>query len=559
MRKISLVITLILIAQLFFGQNKLNSDNITYGKDYQGFSGTIKKYITVDNILLSVCFYRETIILQTFNKNTLKIIGSKDFNGFPKKVIVEDVLIFNNEVYLFYSTLIHDNSVFQEKLYRRKINIDSCSFEKSKLLMTVEGNVIGGLYGRENTDNFSFKTSIDKRKLLIQYQRKSKKKKIAEIGYKLFDKEFKLIWEKEMKMPYENWRMENIDFTLDNENNIYLASFIYRIKPGFDILAAYKTEMSERVTSGGKINYDLVIFKFGANSGSFTKSKITLDFGSHINSFKFFRIDYKQLIGAGYSSIIGKNSKFYQTSGAFKFNLLDRNKRIDIFSFPEAIVNQHLKQKKITSNISMKRRYKNEWKSPIENLVPVNLTIEKDGSFILIGEQQEHAISHAVFPTPIGIVHKTTEKMLFNDILISKFNDNGSLAWMKKLAKRQVTNFGVDFFGLDKKGLSFKMIEGKEDLYILYKDQLKNLKLPLTKKPARFNNDDYGMLMAYKINRITGEGGKALIIDVQRINGLSTLDFNLSGISQLRKDQFVFEGFYKNKDILGFLTLVNLK
>jgi hypothetical protein len=85
MRKISLVITLILIAQLFFGQNKLNSDNITYGKDYQGFSGTIKKYITVDNILLSVCFYRETIILQTFNKNTLKIIGSKDFNGFPKK------------------------------------------------------------------------------------------------------------------------------------------------------------------------------------------------------------------------------------------------------------------------------------------------------------------------------------------------------------------------------------------------------------------------------------------------------------------------------------------
>ena len=533
--------------------------NISYGDDYQGFSGTVKKHFTVDSVLLSICFYRKTIILQTFNQNTLNVIRSKDFNGFPKKVMVEDVLEFNNEVYLFYSTLIHNDTVFQEKLYRRKINIDSCSFGETKLLMAVDGNVNGGISGRENADNFSFRKSIDKKQLLVQYQREGKKKELVEMGYKVFNKEFKLVWEKEMKMPYENWKMENIDFTLDNESNIYLASNTY-IKAN---------EINRKATKTGVINYDLEVFKIGVTSGSFTKSKILLDSGYHINSFKFFQIGSDQLIAAGYSSIIGRNSKFNQTSGAFKFSLLDKESKIDTFSFSETIANQNLKKSEITLNVSNKRRYKKEWKSPIKNLIPKNLILEKDGSFILIGEQQEEAISHAVFPTPIGMVHKTTVKMLFNDILISKFNKNGSLDWMKKLAKRQDVVYGVDFFGLDKKSLSFKLVEGEKDLYILYLDQLKNLKLPLTKKPEKFNDDDYGMLTAYKINRKSGVGGKTLILDVNWINGLQTVDFNLEGISAFGKDQFVFEGYYNNGDmseshlrltnVLGFLTCVNLK
>lgn len=559
-------VSLLLLIQSLNGQNKSDKRNLSYGSEYQGFSEALKKYFTIDDVLLSVCLYRETIILQTFSKDSLNCIGAKDYRGFPKNVQVEDVLEFNNHVYLFYSTLVHTDSLFEEKLYMKEINVDSCRFEKTKLLMKVDGNVTA-ILSMQDYDNFDFSSSLDQDRFVVQYRRKKKKlKDPVELGYKVYNRDFELVWEKEIEMPYNAKQIQNIDFAIDANSNIYLASYIYR-----------KThEIQKKVTGTGAINYDLEIFKIGVTTGTYSKWEIALDSGYHINSFKIFPLTNDQLIGAGYSSVVGKNSKFNQTSGMFKFNLLDKERKIDMLPIPTAIVNQNLKKSEVALNTSLERRYGKYFKPILKDLVPENLILTKDGGMILIGEQNIPIERHYGTMLPVGGFAigygfmVASPHMLYNDVLVSKFNKDGSMSWIKKLAKRQETTNRIDFFGLQKRGLSFKLVEGENDLYILYMDQFKNLKLPSDKKPAELNDDgDHGFLTAYKINKSSGVSSKAAILDAQRIRGLKTNNFNISGINSFKKDQFLFEGYYDNEDmseahlrltnVLGFLTLVNLK
>lgn len=577
--KILFFLMLILNVNESTAQEKLPENNISYGSDYQGFSTDLKKYFTLDEVMISVNFYRENIILQTFNLDSLTLIQSNDFKGFPKNVQVEDVLKFNNRIYLFYSTLVDNDTVFEERLYMKEINVDSCSFEKTKLLMVTNGDVTAILSKHDYINNFDFSSTLDQDRFVVQYKKKSKKSKDPiELGYKVYDRDFNLVWEKEIEMPYSQYQLENIDFAIDALSNIYLASYVYRDKVsqllknvGRASVLTNNSEPSMRVTNKGEVNYDLEIFKIGIETGSFTKIKIELDSGYHINSFKFFPINNELLIGAGYSSVIGKNSKFNQTSGMFKFNLFDNERKIDMLPIPAEIVNQNLKKSKIALNTSSVRRYGKYFKPELKDLVPENLILDKDGGMILIGEQQIPVIKHYVAPLPGSfIVHTTSPHMLYNDVLISKFNADGSSAWVKKLAKRQETTNRIDYFGLHKRGLSFKLVEGENDLYILYMDQLKNLALLPTQNPVELNDDgDHGFLTAYKINRSSGASSKAAILDVQQIKGLKTHNFNISSINSFQKDKFLFEGYYDNKNkteevyrltnVLGFLTQINLK
>lgn len=324
-----------------------------------------------------------------------------------------------------------------------------------------------------------------------------------------------------------------------------------------------------KVTGRGEINYDIEIFKIGTTTGTYSKSKMELDSGYHINSFKFFPINNEQFIVAGYSSVIGKNSKYNQPSGIFKFNMLDSIQKIDTMSIPTAIVNQNLKPREVSLNKSLSRRYGKDWKPTIKYLSPVNLILDKDGGMILIGEQRIPITRNYVIPLPIPggalITSTLSSHMLYNDVLISRFNADGTNSWIKKLAKRQETTNSVDFFGLHKRGLSFKLIKGETDLYIFYVDQLKNLTLPSDKNPAELNDDgNHGFLTVHKINAITGKVNKAALFDVERIQELKTKGFNIFNITYSRKDEVVFEVYMeslKDKSILniGFLTHINLK
>jgi hypothetical protein len=101
-------------------------------------------------------------------------------------------------------------------------------------------------------------------------------------------------------------------------------------------------------------------------------------------------------------------------------------------------------------------------------------------------------------------------------------------------------------------------------------DQIKNLNLTFDKKPTELNDDgNHGFLTVCKINRNSGITSKAAILNVQKIKGLKTNNFNISGINYFKKDQFIFEGYYTNgvmskphlrlTNVFGFLTHVNLK
>jgi len=563
--KLNKTIILVLFLVLFQAV-KGQKTGISSGRNYQGFSTGFKKYFTLDDVMLVVNFYRENIILQTFSLDSLTLIKSKNFQGFPKNVQVEDVLKFNNRIYLFYSSLIDNDTIIEEKLYMKEINVDSCSFEKTKLLMTVKGNVTAILSKHDFVDNFDFSSTLDQDRFVVQYKKK-KKELIANvaIGYKVFDRDFNLVSEKEIEMPYSGLQIENVDFAIDSQHNIYLASYVYRNKKSRKNGDKYGPMF--KITASGAINYDIEIFKIGTTTGIYSKSKIELDSGYHINSFKFFPISNEQLIVAGYSSVVGRLSKFNEPSWIFKFNILDSIRKIDTLSIPTEIVHQNLKQSEVNFNNSMLRRYGSKWKPSIKKLIPEYLILDKDGGMILIGEQQTPIFRNYVIPLPIpgGAVFTSTisEHMLYNDVLISKFNADGTNAWIKKLAKRQETTNRVDFLGLRRRGLSFKLHEGDGEIYIFFVDQLKNLTLPSNKTPAELNDDgNHGYLMAHKINTTSGKINKAALFDVEKIQNKQTNKFNIFNSTSFGKYEVVFEVFTKpmtKGTETGSLTRVNLK
>lgn len=220
-----------MIFLLLFQAVKGQKTDISSGRNYQSFSTGFKKYFTINNVMLAVNFYRENIILQTFNLDSLTLVKSKNFKGFPKNVQVEDVLKFNNRIFLFYSTLVDNDTIIEEKLYMKEINVDSCSFEKTKLLMTTKGDVTAILSKHDFVDNFDFISTLNQDRFVVQYKkRKSDLKENVEIGYKVFDRDFNLVWEKEIEMPYNGHQIENIDFAIDSQYNIYLGSYIFRKK-----------------------------------------------------------------------------------------------------------------------------------------------------------------------------------------------------------------------------------------------------------------------------------------------------------------------------------------
>ena len=139
---------------------------------------------------------------------------------------------------------------------------------------------------------------------------------------------------------------------------------------------------------------------------------------------------------------------------------------------------------------SKKKELEEEGGIALSNLDPEIFYIHKDGSIVLIGEQ--YYITTSTYTDSNGST-RTTTTYHYNDVLITKINKDGSLAYMKKMAKRQINRLS-----------SFELIEGEADLYLVYRDNIKNLELDLVDVPAKGGR----FLTAYKINYETGETNK---------------------------------------------------
>src|SRR5690606_23291587 len=94
-----------------------------------------------------------------------------------------------------------------------------------------KGKVTGTSMGFSVQDKFPFLLSHDKKNILIKYRKKPEVKRDVNsydvIGLMSFDENLVKTSGNELKMPYTERRMDNLDYHLDNAGNLYLLTKVF--------------------------------------------------------------------------------------------------------------------------------------------------------------------------------------------------------------------------------------------------------------------------------------------------------------------------------------------
>ncbi|MGB0886659.1 MAG: hypothetical protein ACPGSL_00940 [Vicingaceae bacterium] len=543
MRKILLSIVLIIISQFLLGQEVITNEKIQFGTPHPVVDANSKSYYKHKDLILGIKVKKkkkgDIYTLQTYNSNKLSLEKVKVYDDFPTSLSRESIITLNDRIFIFFSGWNKQKEV--EQLFVREIDVENASFKGDlKLISEVDGELSGVSSGKFMNFNvfekYSFYPSFDESKLLIKYrlypEKKNDSKNKDVIGYKVFNENIELLHGSEVEMPYTEKKMENLDYTVDNSGRFYIAAKVYRDN-------STKQNATNKQDGTKEINYDIEVMTISVN-GDLTQKKIILESGKHINSLILFESGTGEIISTGYYSSGGKKGySLSDADGVFKFNLTtaDDNFKINYYDIPLEIINQNKKKREVEKK--KKKEEKKEGGASLSNLNPVRFFVHSDGSIVLIGEQS--FVTTHTYSTSEGKT-RTVTTYHYDDVLITKINNDGSLAYMKKMAKRQVNELS-----------SFELIEGKDDLYLVYLDDIKNLDLNLVDVPYRAGE----FLTAYKINYETGETSKISLFDYRIVKKQKIYQFSLSRIITTADDEFVFEVYKKKKEDL--LIKVNLK
>jgi hypothetical protein len=525
MRKLLLLVIMVLPA-LCFGQAE-----ITVGKPYQVVDAAEKYYFKNEDQILTVKVDGSTVILQKFSSSDLSFKTVKEYKGVLKDFSLEKVTKFQDKYYIFFSD--YDKANEKEQLYCREIDFEACALKSQTKILTTSRKVTGSPLGSVGyywsfgvTDKYQFYFSFDSVKMLVQYRLRPEEKKDAKswdiIGMGVYNKAMDLQWNQEVKMPYTEKKMNNIDYSVDQAGNVYILTTVYN-----------DNTTDEKKSRDGNANYHIELLKVKANTTKvdITPIKLTDKF---INRLWIYETSKDEMICAGFYN---KGKDLADADGILIFNIEKDGTLTDIktYEIPLAILNQ---------NVSRRTQKKNEKKeegddaAEFQELELREVLVDKDGSLLLIGEQyfmrQHTRYSSNGMSTTYYTYH-------YNDMLITKIAPSGALAWMKKLPKQQIGRNG-------RGGMSYSYIDGKSHHYFIFLDNEKNKDLTINEVPTRHSDGAGGFLTAYKIDDITGQTKKEYILDTRDVRGIELYQFRTSRIIPVSSNEFVFESYKKKKE-----------
>lgn len=472
--------------------------------------------------------------MQLYDSKTMRIISAKDVIDFPEGYSFETIIRIKDNFYLFYS--LWDQNRQNEKLYSREINCENLSFNgPDRLWLTVKGKItnysidgptvlIGGYSGKiYDSDKFDILISSDSSKVLVKYRKESEiindKKNKDVIGLFVFDNNLNPLWGNEYSMPYTEASMDNLSYVVNSNGNVSL------------LVIVYDDNSDKKKRKKGKSNFHLEVLSVESKSTILKISKVDIGDKYIANVMMKEGVD-NQIVCAGFYSDNGTITMYEninEANGVFLCKI-DKNgeaKDVQILKIPIEVLNQNMSEKDINKSLKGKKishDFRN-WESR-------NLHVNKDGSILFVGEQN------------YSIRNSSKSYYAYNDILISKIDINGQLAWMKKIPKRQNGMFGPG-------NMSFSFIPVEDSFYFIYLDNIKNMNLSLNGVPEKLVNRHFsssGVLMSCKINCKTGDISKKILFETDGSNGLFSSSFDTKYVVKLNNKEFVVKLYHNNKN-----------
>lgn len=507
MNRILIFFFLGMVSGVAVGQPK-----ITVGQPYAVTDAFSKEYFSENGEILTVKIQKKMVILQKMDASTLAFQKIRSYDDFPDSYEIESIQNLGDRYYLFYS-LWEDQ---QKRLYAREIDFPSGTFKGAgQKILTVN---------EKTADSFSFLWSYDASTLVIQYRMKpeikSDNKNYDRIGMHVTDRNLNEKWSDVITMPYTEKKMDNLDYSVDAAGNVYIVTRVFN-----------DDTTDEKKRGADNANYKLEILKVAAGGRKIIPTKVDVA-DKFINKIWLYESPKHDMVCAGYYSN-GKTEN--GTDGIILFKLDNANRLFDMHTYeiPVSVLNQYASKK--TQRKNSRKEEADDAQASFLNLREV--TIHDDGSLLITGEE---SFVRSYSRTSGGFT-SYYEMHYYNDILATKIDPSGNLAWMKKLPKRQQGATG-------RGGMSYRYFDGKTGHYFLFLDHEKNMKLPINQEPAPHTDGAGGFLTAYKVNDQTGDVEKISVLNTRDVNGTEIFQFSPLRMLATAPGTLVFEAYKKKKE-----------
>lgn len=511
---------------ILFTHSTLAQTSVSLGKPYEVIDSPIKLYFAQGSEIMTVKVEKGGVLtIQKFNSQKLELVSRKSYDDFPKSSMLEKVLRLHNRYFVFYS--LYNNE--KEELHVREIDFKSGKFTSAGVkVLSVNQKVTGdlavsGFFNYATTGKYSFYHNSDSSKTLVTYrirpETKSDKKNFDILGLSVFDQELDLMWSHEVTMPYTEKKMNTLDFAPDKNGNAYIVAQIF------------DDNSTKEKDKEGNPNYSIEIFKIDS-SGKLIKNPVNIP-DKFIQTLWVYENPKGFMVCAGFYN---KGKETENADGIMVLGLDNNGKQtnLNLYEIPVGILNQYRSAKSQRKNLK-----KNEdGAAEFTDLKLTEVIFNKDGSMLLIGEQV-FSVTRTSYTGTSG--HSSYTQFYFNDILVTKVNSAGELAWMRKLPKQQKSGTAYG-------GLSYKYLSGAGAHYFLFLDNEKNRTLALDDVPEQHIDGQGGFLTYYKIDDETSKVTKSHLFDVRDVKGMEVFQFQPKRIVATKPNEAVVEVYKKKKE-----------
>ncbi len=524
--------TLLIICMICFAFNPLVAGNIDISLElsqtpykWGGKNGNSFEYIigeTSDEYLAlraTIFFLSYDYKIARYEKSTMNLIEVKPF--FPKDYIKKGtfkptyswgVNQYKDQIYFLFGYTDQWNN--NTAIYGQKLNNDgSFDGDANKLMEApfVKGSVgwFGGTY------------SYDSSKFLQVYEIPTKNKENQHYMFHVYSiPDFGLVSEKDIELPFLDKDVNLKRYDVDNDGNVYALVQLYE--------KGTKNQLEADM-------YTFKIYGFRKDSDDPVEYDFSID-NYYINSLTF-----QVKAGILYVSGFWGKKNASDISGVYSLRLdasTGQELAEDVYEFSDEFIAEFYSDKEVD------RAEKKGKELEVKTIVLDHFKVQDDGSAFVIGEQ---FYTYSVYvSTGNGGYWKTY--YVYNDIVVTKIDNNGVILWSSKIPKKSVNSNSAGH-------LSYHVHQKGNDLYFIYYDHKNNFELTDPKKYDRV--PFYGQNLDLVCTKINGDGEKEKTL-IYNYNDASWNQLRLTPINfqNINSSEVLGQGFVKGKkEVLSRFTI----
>lgn len=481
---------------------------VTKGNAYPVVNSPMKLYFPVDGKILSVkvMMGAKKFVFQVFDQKTMNEIKRKDQAITQSGAMFEHIIEINKKVFMFYN--VYDKANTTEQLFVQEISVEKGEFVGSpKNILKIPEKVKSTM----GYNKFDFDLSSNKSKFVVKYtyldESKVTVKNVSKIGLATFNTDMELITKQDITMPDVDAKIEKLDFTVDSKGNSY-----FLLKKNKEIAHAFN-----RSANNNPDNFNIILIKVEAD-GQVNESEIVIK-DYIIEDIILKENDKNEIVCAGYYRL----PKASSTKGVF-ITKINKNGEIDtplFYDFSIDLITQYSK----TSDKKVQKMEEQEEKAGIHSLDMVNIVTLKGGGVLLTG--------HVHYVTTRSTKEGVTYIYHYDDIIVTKINENSELDWMKRIPKRSTFE-------------SFRLFYSHNNVYIVFTDNPENATLQNDMKPQKANSNN-GYVVAHKFNLDDGEKEYLPLFRRDIIDNIPVYQFSLGRLIGISESSFMVELYLKKK------------